>query len=81
MEIQTAERLITATSSCKAEIAVANLKRYKSPGNEQVLTELLQAGGETLRSEIHKLIDSLWKRGKFSSVVEGVYYYSNLQER
>jgi hypothetical protein len=32
------------------------LKMYKSPGVDQVLAELIQAGGEILRSEIHKLI-------------------------
>jgi hypothetical protein len=52
MDIHTAEPLITATSSCRAEIALANLKIYKSPGTDHILTELLQAGGETLRSEI-----------------------------
>jgi hypothetical protein len=29
------------------EIAVAKLKRYKSPGSDQILAELIQAGGET----------------------------------
>jgi hypothetical protein len=34
-------------------------KKYKSPGTDQILTELIQAGGEALQSEIHKLIDSI----------------------
>jgi hypothetical protein len=34
------------------EIAVAKLKKYKSPGSGQILAELIQAGGETLQSEI-----------------------------
>jgi hypothetical protein len=41
------------------EIAIAKLKRYKSSGNDQIPTELIQAGRETLRSEIHKLIHSV----------------------
>jgi hypothetical protein len=35
------------------------LKRYKSPASDKIPAELIQAGGETLRSEIHKIINSL----------------------
>jgi hypothetical protein len=35
------------------------LKRYKSPGSNQIQAELIQAGGETSWSEIHKLINSI----------------------
>jgi hypothetical protein len=35
------------------EIAVAKLKKYKSPGSDQILAELIQAEGEILLSEIH----------------------------
>jgi uncharacterized protein YdcH (DUF465 family) len=38
------------------------LKRYKSPGNDQIPKELIQAGGETLWSAIHKLINSIWSK-------------------
>jgi hypothetical protein len=38
------------------------LKRYKSPGSNQIPAELIQAGGETLRSEIYKLINSIWNQ-------------------
>jgi hypothetical protein len=40
------------------------LKRYKSPGSDQIPAELIQAGGETLRSKIHKLINSIWNKEK-----------------
>jgi hypothetical protein len=36
------------------------LKRYKSPGNDEIPAELIQARGEILRSKIHKLINSIW---------------------
>jgi hypothetical protein len=36
------------------------LGSYKSPGIDQILAELIKAGGETLCSEIHKLICSIW---------------------
>jgi hypothetical protein len=38
------------------------LKSYKSPGVDQNPAELIQAGGETLRSEIHKLIKLIWNK-------------------
>jgi hypothetical protein len=38
------------------------LKMYRSPGVDQIPAELLQAGGETLRSEIHKLIKFIWNK-------------------
>jgi hypothetical protein len=38
------------------------LKRYKSPGSDQIPADLIQAGGEILRSEIHKLINSIWNK-------------------
>jgi hypothetical protein len=36
------------------------LKKYKSPGTDQIMAELLQAGGGTLVSAIHKHITSIW---------------------
>jgi hypothetical protein len=46
-------------------MAVAKLKSYKSPGDDQISAELTQAGGETLWSEIHKLINSIWNKEEF----------------
>jgi hypothetical protein len=43
-------------------IAIASLKRYKSPGSIQIPAELIQTEGETLRSKIHKLINSIWNK-------------------
>jgi hypothetical protein len=43
----------------EVEIAITKLKKYKSPDNDQIPAELIQAGGETLYSEIHKLISSV----------------------
>jgi hypothetical protein len=36
------------------------LKKYESPGIDQIVAKLIEAGGETLRSEIHKPINSIW---------------------
>jgi hypothetical protein len=37
-------------------------KRHKSLGTDQILAELIQAGGEILCSEIQKLINSIWNK-------------------
>jgi hypothetical protein len=58
-EIHTAEPLVPEPSSSEVETAIENLKRYKSPGTDQIPAELIQAGGNTLRSEIHKLINCI----------------------
>jgi hypothetical protein len=44
------------------ETAIAKLKKYKSPDSNQIPAELIQAGGEILLSEIHKLINSVWNK-------------------
>jgi hypothetical protein len=49
-------------SISEVEVAIGKLKRYKSPGMDQIPAELIQAGGETLRSEIHKLIKLIWNK-------------------
>jgi hypothetical protein len=38
------------------------LKKYKSPSSDEILAELIQAGGEILLSAIHKLIISVWNK-------------------
>jgi hypothetical protein len=46
-------------SSFETEIAIEKLERYKSPDIDQILAELIEEGGNTLRSDIHKLINSI----------------------
>jgi hypothetical protein len=64
-EIHTAEPLVPEPSSSEVEIANEKLKRYKSPGIDQITAELIQAGENTLRSEIHKLINCIWNKQEF----------------
>jgi hypothetical protein len=59
IETHTAEQLVPDPSPFEAEIAIAKLKKYKSPGSDQILAELIQAGCQTLHVEIHKLINSI----------------------
>jgi hypothetical protein len=58
-EIHTPELLVPDPISFEVEIAIATLKRYKSPGSDQIPAELILAGGETLWSEIHNHINSI----------------------
>jgi hypothetical protein len=39
-------------------------RKGKSPGSDEIPAELIQAGGEILRSKIHKLINSIWNKEK-----------------
>jgi hypothetical protein len=52
IEIHKAELLVPDPSPFEVEIAIANLKRHKLPGNDQIPAELIPAGGTTLWSEI-----------------------------
>jgi hypothetical protein len=62
IEVHTAEPLVPSPSRLEVEIAVAKLKKYKSPGSDQIPAKLIQAGSEILLSEIHKLINSVWNK-------------------
>jgi hypothetical protein len=57
-----AESLVPEPSSFDVEIAIEKLKRYKSPSIDLILAEMIQAGGNTLCSEIHEFINSNWKK-------------------
>jgi hypothetical protein len=62
IEIHITEPLVPGPSHLKVEIVIAKMKKYKTPGSDQILVELIQAGGETLVSVIHKLINSVWNK-------------------
>jgi hypothetical protein len=59
-KMNTTESFVPEPSASEVEVVIGKLKRYKSPGVDQIPAELIQAGGETLHSEIHKLIKLLW---------------------
>jgi len=65
-EIHTAEPLVPESSSFEVEIAIEKLKSYKSPGIDEILAELIQIGGNTSCSEIHKLTNSVWNKEELS---------------
>jgi hypothetical protein len=53
-EIYTAEPLVPEPSPSEVKIAIMKLNRHKSPGNYQILAELIQVCGKTFYSEIIK---------------------------
>jgi hypothetical protein len=56
-EIPTAELPVPESSDSEVEMATKKLKRNKSPGTDEIPAELITAGGTTIGSEIHKLIN------------------------
>jgi hypothetical protein len=61
-EIHTVELSVAERSLSEADIACAKSENYKSPGSNHIPTEYIQAGGKTLQSEIHKLINYIWNK-------------------
>jgi hypothetical protein len=61
------------------EIAIAKLKKYKSPESDQTPVELIQAGGKMLLSTIHKLINSIWNKEELTDQWKE-YYCSSSQQ-
>jgi len=49
----------------EVEMAIEKL-RHKSPGTDKIRAEMIQAGGRSIRSEIHKLINSIWNKEELS---------------
>jgi hypothetical protein len=62
MDIHTAELLVPEPSLVEVKIAIGKLKSSKSPGTDNIPAELIKAVGETLYSEIHRLICSIWNK-------------------
>jgi hypothetical protein len=62
MDIHTAGPLVPEPSLVEVAIAIGKLKSYKSPRTDNIPAELIKAGGETLCSEIHRLICSIWNK-------------------
>ena len=63
-EIHTVEPLVPEPSAFEVELAIEKLKNHKSLGIDQIPAELIKAGGRTIRSEIRRLIISIWNKEK-----------------
>jgi hypothetical protein len=62
IEVHMAEPSVPGPSHLEAEIAIAKMIKYKSPGSDQISAELIQAGSVTLLAVIHKFINSGWNK-------------------
>jgi hypothetical protein len=76
-------------SAFEVELAIEMLKSHKSPGVDQVPTELIKAGCKTIRCRIHKLIFSVFNKEYLSIrkavkqivVIIEAYYFCQLRTK
>jgi hypothetical protein len=61
-EIHTAEPFVPEPSTNEVEVTIRKLKMYKAQGSDHIPAELIQAGGEILHSEMHKLFMLVWNK-------------------
>ena len=61
-EIHIVGLLVPEPSAFEFQLAIGNLKNHKSPGIDQILAELIKAGGRKICCVIHKLIISIWNK-------------------
>jgi hypothetical protein len=47
-------------SPSEVAFGIAELESYKSAGSDPIMLGMIQAGGEAIQSDIHKLINSIW---------------------
>jgi len=79
-EIHTAEPLVSEAIAFEVQMAIKKLKakRHKSTGIDEIPAEFTKAGGRTIRSEIHQLINSIWNKEEHSeewkeSIIAPIY--------
>jgi hypothetical protein len=60
--MHTSKALVPEHSPFKVESAMGKLKRYKSPGTDYIMAEMIKAGGNTLHFKFHELINCIWNK-------------------
>jgi hypothetical protein len=78
IEVHTTEPLVPCSSRLEVEITIAKLKKYKSPGSDQISAELLLAGCKILLFANYKLINSIGNEEKLP--ISGNYYCISSQK-
>jgi hypothetical protein len=61
---------VRASSAFEVEMAIEELKRHKSANIDKFQLNLMNAGGKVIRSEIHRLINSIWNK---ESIIVPIY--------
>ena len=84
IEIHTAEPAVPRPSAFEFQMAIEKLKRHKSPDINQI-PELITASGSTIRSEILKIINSIWNKEEFpeewkESIIVPIYEKDDLTD-
>jgi hypothetical protein len=69
--MHTAEPLVPEPGSSQVDIAIEELKRFVTPGFDQIPAEMIKAGSNRLRSESHKLINSISMKGELPQQWKG----------
>jgi hypothetical protein len=59
-ETHTSELLVPQPNAFDFEMAIETMKRHKSPNFNQIPPEIIKSSGRTIRSEIYKIINSIW---------------------
>jgi hypothetical protein len=82
IEIHTAEPVVPEPIALEVQIAITKLKKYKSPGTDQIPVELVLMMCEPLHLEIHKLVNSIWNKEELpekwkESVIMPIYRNGN----
>jgi hypothetical protein len=82
IEVRTTESSVPGPCLLEVAIAVAKLKKYKSPSSDQIPSELIQTGGEMLLSVIHKVINYVWNKEGLpdqwkESIIVGYHCYQH----
>jgi hypothetical protein len=65
-EIHTAQPLVPEPIAFEVVMGIGKLKRHKSPGIDQLPGAMNKGGGRKIRSEKHKLINSILNKEEFS---------------
>jgi hypothetical protein len=65
-------------SSFDVAMGTGNLKRHKSPDIDHISAEFIKTGGRKIRSQIHKLTNSIWHKEKLleelkDSIIVSIY--------
>jgi hypothetical protein len=72
--VRRAEPLVPGSSRLEVEIAIAKLKKYKSPGSNEIPAELIQAGGEISEQQLFvdfkKAYDSVRREVLYNILIE-----------
>ena len=76
-EVYTAEPDIPERSLIEVKIAIEKLKSHKAIGVDNILSDLIQAGGGKLYEEIHKLTVLILEQERIATRMERIHYCSN----